>query len=131
MSTFSDFRTNGKPYGSYIAQAPDGGYVVASWNLTSRRCSILRTSNASAIQLQREGMRYEPQRLTPTGEQQARNPRACYVCDNPESGSHVGHTYWANEDAEQYFADETARMSAKIPSMSAAETLDPREAVIA
>ncbi len=57
-------------------------------------------------------------------------PDVCFICNRPAEHPHVGHDYWSNSDAEAYFAREDARTSARIPSMSAVETLDPREAVI-
>lgn len=60
------------------------------------------------------------------------DPNCCYVCDLPAEAKHVGHTYWSNADALAEFEAQSRRVvAARIPSMTAAETLDPREAVIA
>lgn len=57
------------------------------------------------------------------------NATDCYICNQPAEAPHVGHGYWSNADAKTYFEQETRRTVARIPSMTAVETLDPREAV--
>ena len=62
-------RTEGKPYGQYIAlnaAASDPAtdmFVVVAWN--ADRTSIMRVSTRMARELQLSGTRFEPQRLTP------------------------------------------------------------------
>lgn len=53
-------------------------------------------------------------------------PSACYVCGGGEHPPAELHTYWPNADAARYFDRQPA---GALPSMTAAETLDPREAV--
>lgn len=55
-------------------------------------------------------------------------PSACYVCGGAEHPPAELHTFWANADAARFFAAEP---QGTIPSMTAVETLDPREAVYA
>lgn len=54
-------------------------------------------------------------------------PEACYVCGNGPHERVELHDYWSKSDAARYFAAEPSGGS--YPSMSAVETLDPREAV--
>lgn len=50
----------------------------------------------------------------------------CYVCGSPEHAPTELHRFWPIADARREFAAEP---SGPFPSMSAAETLDPREAI--
>jgi len=67
-----EIRTEGKPYGQYIAMNADFNaasdpatdmYVVVAWNADG--ASVMRVSTRTARELQLSGMRFEPQRLTP------------------------------------------------------------------
>lgn len=53
-------------------------------------------------------------------------PERCYVCGNGPHERVELHDYWPMSEAAAYFASEP---QGSIPSMTAAETLDPREAV--
>ena len=59
-------------------------------------------------------------------------PENCYVCGHgphePRSSA-GGHDFWSNADAKVFFDQQDARLRAPLPSMTAVETLDPREAV--
>lgn len=50
----------------------------------------------------------------------------CYICGGPEHAPTGLHRFWSIADARREFAAEP---SGQMPSMSAVETLDPREAV--
>lgn len=53
-------------------------------------------------------------------------PAACSVCGRPEHLEQIeGHVYWSNADAAREFAQLPG---GTVPSMTAVETLDPREA---
>lgn len=61
-----------------------------------------------------------------------RTATTCYVCDAP--GQHAPtplHNYWSYADADAYFTGQDSRLKASIPSMTAVETLNPCEAVVA
>lgn len=53
-------------------------------------------------------------------------PSACYICGLSEHPPTELHSFWSNAEADLFFAAQTEGQS---PSMTAAETLDPREAV--
>lgn len=57
--------------------------------------------------------------------------KACFICGKgphrPVDDKHSKHSYWRTSDADSGFADQ--RGDGPLPSMTAAETLDPREAV--
>jgi hypothetical protein len=55
-------------------------------------------------------------------------PMACYICGGSKHAPTELHAYWPNADAARHFA---ALTDGPLPSMSAVETLDPREAVSA
>lgn len=55
-------------------------------------------------------------------------PENCYICGEPEHAPTDMHGFWSNADAWREFAAEP---TGNLPSMTAAETLDPREAVTA
>jgi hypothetical protein len=57
----------------------------------------------------------------------ARLPESCYVCGGGSHSPVESHNYWSTSEAEAEFAAMPS--GADIPSMSAVETLDPREAV--
>ena len=50
----------------------------------------------------------------------------CYVCGGPEHAPYELHRFWSIADARREFYGQP---SGPAPSMSAVETLDPREAV--
>jgi len=54
----------------------------------------------------------------------------CFVCGGEEHAPTELHAFWSTRDAMAEAARADARTVAPLPSMSAAETLDPREAVI-
>lgn len=54
-------------------------------------------------------------------------PEPCYVCGGAPHGRLELHDYWSTSDAARHFAGEPS--GGTLPSMSAVETLDPREAV--
>lgn len=56
-------------------------------------------------------------------------PENCFVCGKSEHRFNGGHKFWSNAEADAYFRREAARHPAATKSMSAVETLDPREAV--
>lgn len=53
---------------------------------------------------------------------------ACYICGGDKHEPTAEHAYWSNADADRHFAGEPV---GSLPSMTAAETLDPREAIYA
>jgi hypothetical protein len=56
-------RTEGKPYGQYLAHHPSGqSYVVVAWS-PAGKWSVGKVSVATAVSLQESGCRYEPQRV--------------------------------------------------------------------
>jgi hypothetical protein len=50
----------------------------------------------------------------------------CYICGYAEHAPTPEHNYWSTSDALREFASEP---TGQYPSMSAVETLDPREAI--
>lgn len=55
-----------------------------------------------------------------------RAPSACYICGGGEHPPTELHSFWSNADAARHFA---AIPEGVLPSMTAVETLDPREAL--
>lgn len=53
-------------------------------------------------------------------------PDHCYVCGDAIHAATIGHGFWSNTDARKWF---DAQPDGGSPSMTAVETLDPREAV--
>lgn len=53
-------------------------------------------------------------------------PSACYICGLSEHPPTDLHSFWSNAEADRFFA---AAPEGPSPSMTATETLDPREAV--
>ena len=53
----------------------------------------------------------------------------CYICGGPEHKPTPEHDFWPKAEAARFFAREDARLGGSLPSMTAVETLDPREAV--
>lgn len=62
--------------------------------------------------------------------------RSCFICGAAEDAHTPAgeHAYWATRDAlaeaDEYDRKVVAAGGARYPSMSAVETLDPREAVV-
>lgn len=56
---------------------------------------------------------------------------ACFICGNGPHEPTTTHVYWSTLDAFQEASALDARSGGSYPSMTAAETLDPREAVYA
>lgn len=56
-----------------------------------------------------------------------RDPAACYICGRAEHEPDELHKFWSNAEAQRDFEGIPDGL---MPSMTAAETLDPREAVI-
>ena len=58
----------------------------------------------------------------------------CFICGGEEHEPRELHTFWSTRDAfaeaEEYDRRAAAAGTPSIPSMTAVETLDPREAVI-
>jgi hypothetical protein len=52
----------------------------------------------------------------------------CYICDQPKHPRVDVHDFWSKADAARSFAAEPV---GDLPSMTAVETLDPREAIYA
>lgn len=59
----------------------------------------------------------------------------CFICGGPEHAPFELHSFWSTRDAlgeaEEWDREAAKAGAASVPSMSAAETLDPREAVYA
>lgn len=64
-----------------------------------------------------------------------KRPTSCHICGSAEDHGQTwtltgkGHNFWSNADARAEARAEDARMFAPVKSMTAVETLDPREAV--
>lgn len=61
------------------------------------------------------------------------DPRACYVCGGGPHADTDLHRYWSNAAADAEFAEHDRMVAAAggptYPSMTAVETVDPREAI--
>lgn len=56
-----------------------------------------------------------------------RDAAACYICGRAEHPPTDEHAFWSNAEADREFSLMPA---GPMPSMTAVETLDPREAVV-
>lgn len=55
----------------------------------------------------------------------------CFICGGGEHAPTELHSFWSTEDAMREAVEHDRRSSTPLPSMTAVETLDPREAVLA